>query len=206
VPDSYIGQIVVESSEVKNSVNVVIDVKAKSPLFDVTVDVKEETISPGEDVTALIEIFNLGDLSNIDVLLYYDLRDFDGNVITFGEESLAIERRIAVIRNLHVPEYLADGTYVVYVRAKYGDIQATGSKAIRVSEFALAPLFERGSTSYYIFIILIILGIIGIIAVIISLIIIWRKRRRVRKAIEFERKRREQIEREKRKREVYVGS
>ncbi|MFH1585332.1 MAG: LamG-like jellyroll fold domain-containing protein [archaeon] len=176
-PDTYLGKIVVKSGNIQKTINVAIDVKGKAPLFDVIAKVEDETLMPGEDVTALIEIFNLGDLRNIDILLYYAVKDFDGNVIAFGEESLAIERRVAIIRQLNIPEDIALGKYVLYVQTSYNDITASSSKAFDVTELGLSPLFEKGSFAYYVLWVLIILGSVGIIVVTISIVRLLRRRK-----------------------------
>ena len=80
-------------------------------------------------------MINLGDLKNIDVLVYYAIKDFDGEVLTFKEESLLIEGDSKIItRSLKVPIGTSFGAYVFYSELFYENITASAAEAFIVKE------------------------------------------------------------------------
>lgn len=132
IADSYVGRILISSGGLVKSVNVILEIKEKKPLFDVSVDVLDKLISPGKKVQANISIVNLGDLRNIDILLYYALKDYDGNILNFREESLAINKTLSVIREIDTGEYT--GNYVFYAKVYFGNISAASSDNFEIPE------------------------------------------------------------------------
>jgi len=88
-------------------------------------------------------MYNLGDLMNIDVLLYYSIKDFKGNTLAFREESLAINDSLDIIRELKVPRGAEYGAYVFYTKISYENISAVSTDNFMViePEFNLLNLF-----------------------------------------------------------------
>ncbi len=146
--DAYIGRIIISGAGIRKIVNVIIEVREKKPLFDILVNIKKKKLRPGDDVKVDIEVTNMGDLEYIDVLLYYAIKDFQGNTITFKEESLAIKQKLKVPRELEIPEDLPEGDYVFYTKVSFEDIVATGVDTFKVTTeqpFTLRILSNAGS-------------------------------------------------------------
>jgi parallel beta-helix repeat protein len=174
--DTYAGAILFEATGGAKQVYVLLNVKDKAPLFDITVDIDKDNIIPGEDVIGFIDIFNLGDLKNVNIKLYYAVLDFQQKVIVEETELLSIERRVGLVRSLQLPIDIAFGKYIYYARVEYEDskgnlVVATGSKAFDVSDVTLSPFLSR-----IIKIILWTLAIIAILVVIIVIILFLRRR------------------------------
>jgi hypothetical protein len=131
-PNTHTGKIYVSDGSTKQALNVVVEVKTKSPLFDAFVEVHNPEVLPGEDVTATVRLLNMGDLRNIDVLVYYAIQDFDGNTLAFKEESIAIERTFEIVRSLKIPDDARLGGYMFYTKISYRDVMATGSEKFDV--------------------------------------------------------------------------
>ncbi len=172
LPDSYIGSITVRSEGITKKIKTIIEIKEKKPLFDLTTKVIEKRLKPGDDVRATMSMLNLGDLEHIDVLLHYAIRDFDGNVLNFKEESLAIDEKLDVTGTLEIPRDLPDDYYVFYSKISYGNVVASSIdtfEVVRGTEF-LGPGYARLS---------IIIIILCIIALIIFFLLRFMKKRGV---------------------------
>ncbi|MBU0466746.1 MAG: hypothetical protein KJ718_01125 [Nanoarchaeota archaeon] len=163
-PETYIGKITIKGGGTTKTINTIIEIQEKEPLFDVTVNLEKNQYSPGETTIATIQIENFGDLKNIDVLLHYALKDFEGNILTFQEGSYAIENyKLQVIGKLKVPIDTKVGDYIFYAKATYprqGISAATGSQVFTVGDFGLSPVFGPGNTFLLILILIILIAIV----------------------------------------------
>jgi hypothetical protein len=174
VPDAYVGRIIVRNGNVTRAINVIIIVKERKPLFDVMAEVVDKTVLPPQDVEANITILNLGDLKNIDIQLYYALRDFDGNILTFKEESIAIGDRLDITRALTIPDNYSCVDHVFYARASYNGITAASADLFTI----LCGLPELPAPMPIIW--TFVYDLLFLIIVIILILLIIRKRRQVR--------------------------
>jgi hypothetical protein len=162
-PDIYIGKILVESAGKYKNFVFIIEVLAKNPLFDIIMRLNKKTVYPGESMKVMMDIENMGELRNIDIELYYGIKDFDKNVLYFRQESLAIDKKLSVTREIEVPEYIPEGDYVFYTKVNYGNISAVSSELLRIVPRE-NPLFRLDNrTIWFIVITIIILIIIYLI-------------------------------------------
>ncbi|MEK6812571.1 MAG: LamG-like jellyroll fold domain-containing protein [Nanoarchaeota archaeon] len=143
-PDAYVGRIRFVSPQVTQSVNIVIEVLGKAPLFDIKTDLSIKAVEQAEKLPVSLSIVNKGDLKNIDILLHLSVKDFAGNVYSITEESIAIDEELDITRLLDVPESLAPGRYIVYARITYNDITATATDTFEV---LAAPSVEGAAAS-----------------------------------------------------------
>jgi len=135
IPEVYTGRIIIKGGTVTKTVNTIIEVKEKRPLFDLKVDVLTKKVVFNEGARAKILVLNLGELKNIDISLYYAIKNFDGTVIhEFKEESIRIDESLEVFRSLKVPENIPLGQYVFYAKLNYEDIIATSSDTFEIVE------------------------------------------------------------------------
>ncbi|MFC2143557.1 NosD domain-containing protein [Candidatus Aenigmatarchaeota archaeon] len=132
LPDAYTGRITVSGGGKSKVVNVILEIKGKEALFDVIVDVIDKTVRPGDNVKANIQVINMGDLYDIDITHYIAIKDFEGNVLTMKQESLAIEDKLTLERTIKTPENILSGSYVFYSDVLYGDSTAAGADAFEV--------------------------------------------------------------------------
>jgi len=132
IPDIYAGKIYVKSSGIKKSLNVLFEVKERSPLFDVLVN-SSKSVSRGGTVNSNIKILNMGNLKGVDLLLYYSLRNFEGENFVYREESLFINDSLNLHKSLDVPDNFKDDSGIFYVKVSYKNITATASDTFRIS-------------------------------------------------------------------------
>ena len=107
IPGQYFGYIKVQSSRVKKSLPVVLDIQASDLDFDLILNISEgyDLVKPGKNVKANITLVNLKDLKQRNVSMYYAIKDYNGIVYNFSEEStcffniLEFSERITSTRN-----------------------------------------------------------------------------------------------------------
>jgi len=164
VPDAYTGRILVkDNAGVTKVINVIIEVSEKAPLFDVLVNLISDEAAAGEKIKARFKVINFGDLENIDILLSYSVKDFEGNLLSFKEESVRIKKELDIIRELNIPQDTQIGDYVYYLKVSYGNITASATESFRVIERKRIPLLLIFSIIFLVitlFLVLIILKIL----------------------------------------------
>ncbi|MEM0465415.1 MAG: hypothetical protein QXW97_01790 [Candidatus Pacearchaeota archaeon] len=169
-PDIYIEKITIESADKSKNFVVILEIKEKKPLFDIKVWLNKKSVYPKEKITATNEIKNLGELKNIDVELYYGIKNFNNDILYYRQESLAIQDKLNVIREIEIPEYLRPGNYIFYSKVTYGKISAYASEQLNIKEIE-EPLIKINTFTSGI-----IISIILIIIIIITLVKLKRRR------------------------------
>ena len=111
-------------------------VESKRVLFDVKLEIPEQfkEITPSEKLRAYITIFNLGELTNVNVTNVYKIMDMKGSIISKTGEDMEIEIQNSVIKEFILPKYIASGTYVLSIETLYKDTVTTSSDIFYVSE------------------------------------------------------------------------
>jgi len=131
VADLYLGKIIVSGAGIKKAVSIILEVKERNPLFDIKTEILNKVVRPGEKVKATIRIINMGDLKHIDAVLYTAIRNLDGDIIDYKDESIAIEKELSINRSMNAPN-LANGKYIFYSRVSYGNISASSSEVFEL--------------------------------------------------------------------------
>ncbi len=138
LPEVYMGTIIVKSEYTQQKIMTLIDVLERNALFDIIVKVPEEfkRVEQGGEVEAEIMMYNLGDLMPVDVILSYAIKDFEGNVTGFGQDTFAVEEEKKIRRKINVPEDLKPDFYIFYALLEYKEQKATSSAIFEVTEKA----------------------------------------------------------------------
>lgn len=133
-PDVYSGNIVVKGGSITKSLPVVIEVQAKSALFDIKVKVlpQYKNVLKNEKVLGNITMINVGDLKPVDTTLYYSIRNIEGKDLVFGTETLAIYNDVSRIIELELPPNATFGTYLLYGKVSYGKSTASAADVFNV--------------------------------------------------------------------------
>jgi hypothetical protein len=168
-PDLYLGKIIATIEGTQKEILVAIEVESKSSLFDIKMSIptKFQYVLPGEDILAQVELYNLGSQGRTDVLLDYIIKDNEGNEIIQEHDTVAVETSTSFIKDIKIPENLAFGKYIFYVRVNYNDKVASASAWFNVGkiEFYKSKIF------------LYILAIIFIVLVLLIVFIIYKIRK-----------------------------
>lgn len=134
ISGAYVGRIIINGGGITKIINSIIEIQEKKPLFDVSVDVISKEVNPGEQVEAKINVINKGDIKQMDILVYYDIRNFQGDILSFKEESIFIEEELNIKRKLRVLSDANFGAYVFYTKISHGDVSAFGTDVFMVSD------------------------------------------------------------------------
>jgi len=108
------------------------------PLFDLKVNLLSEynKVSPGDEVTSNIQMFNFGDLNPVDVILTCEVNSFnttDNTTYDFFQETLAVDLQTSVTRNMIIPSEAPLGSYLMNCNINYQDyIEVSSSDSILV--------------------------------------------------------------------------
>ena len=104
-----------------------------SELLDVNLESIKTTVKPGEDISFIMQISNLGQKKRYDVEIRHELIDQIANsVLTFKEETKAIETLGTAKVSIAVPESAEPGNYILKSTAKYKDGIAKATLPVKV--------------------------------------------------------------------------
>jgi len=137
----YIGNLIFKADTTEEKVLFVIEVESKENLFDVQIEILEESlyVLPGKEVIADVTIINLQKIGAVDVDVEYSIIDNEGNVIVRDKETLTIETKLEFLKSLEIPEETKEGRYLLYVRTVYNDKVASASEWFNVQKKIIAP-------------------------------------------------------------------
>ena len=121
IPGIYTGKINVKAGSLTKSVNVILEVLDREPLFDVRSSLVKDELVKGEPLRARISLINIGDFEMVDVKLEYFVRDFDGNELILEEETIGVNGGNDIDRKFNLPRDLPLGEYVFAVRLTDSD-------------------------------------------------------------------------------------
>jgi len=178
--DLHVGKLIVKSSGLEEEVLISLEIESGEALFDVRVKIPEkyQVVSPGKEVAANVELFNLGETGIIDLEVEYFIRNEEGETIVSEKETIAIETQANFVKTMQLPSDLEDGNYIFYVRTTYDDKVASASAWFEViREPLLAPAFYK-------IILIIILIILLLIFLILFLLHRHKKHKKLSKAHE----------------------
>lgn len=161
IPDLYIGILVIESKELKKELVVAIEVVSKDILFDVGLEIppKYLYIEAGENISATISIYNLGNTGGVNVELHTTILNSRGEKIIEESETVAVETKISFIRFFKLPEDIEDGRYVLYTRVIYDGKTASASAWFNIGK---KPLFNIKNILFVVALVIILFLIIFI--------------------------------------------
>lgn len=177
-PDVYTGKVLFKTQYSEKELSVIYEVRSKKSLFDVSLNIpaKYKTLKSGDDLFFQVTIFNLGEIGEVDVEVEYDVKDFEGNVITTLTEIVAVGTQVSFSKVIDLPENIALGDYVVSAKVKYGLTVATASDLFSIFEKGFILLSPKYQTAF-------ITGILIFVIIVAIVIIIYENRRRKLKSV-----------------------
>lgn len=176
-PDIYLGQISFNAENITKSVNVVLNIKNKLPLFDIKTTVLSKKVYPGTKVSAKVIVKNLGDNVKVDIQLESVVEDFQNRTYISKIETFAITNSSTKEVFLELPSNISLGNYIFYSKVSYGNITASSYDTFSVvkKENWIILKIMGGIISLLILIWL----VIKIISIRIKKDIEWRERNRI---------------------------
>ena len=133
-PGVYSGKIIIKTKESTKEILLIIEVKTKKVIFDVSLDIlpKYKEIFAGEKIVFQITIFNLGEVKEAEVLINYLIKDFEGNTLHSKEETITIENQASFSRTIKTPENIKPEDYLLVIQTKYDGTVGTASEIFRI--------------------------------------------------------------------------
>ncbi|MCK4553046.1 hypothetical protein KAT80_02490 [Candidatus Pacearchaeota archaeon] len=162
--DVYLGKINFNSQHVSKSVNVVLDIKDRIPLFDMKTTILRRYLLSGEIVEAEVEIINLGDLNNISVELEYSIKNFDNETYVLKKKSFVIDKSFSEKLFLETSKDIKMGEYIFYSKVTYGDKSASSYDSFFIEKLS--------------FLIWIIIITVVVVLIIILVIVAFKQKRK----------------------------
>jgi hypothetical protein len=135
ISDIYLGKIHFDAFG-RRSVNFVLDVQDRVPLFDIKTTILNKYVFQGWKVFADLIVLNLGDLKNIDIELEYFISDFNNNTYASKKETFAIKDSSRKKIFIETPKNLEEGDYIFFSKVNYGDISASSYDTFVVRSIA----------------------------------------------------------------------
>lgn len=175
-PDIYGGSIIVSSGKEMVEIPVIIQVNKLLTKYALNLEIYEESkeVRPDELVLANLTLTNLEDVSESVVDLYYAIRDYNGLIISFKNESFVFNKKT---HNTNISLPLTPdaqvGEYVLYARTIIDKEVVLASDTFEIGERFNLETFVKTN-------LLIIMIIVIILAIIVFIIKYRRNREKLR--------------------------
>ena len=167
-PDLYLGNLIIYGGSEKKEIPVKIEVESRNPLFDLNVNLVDNRISAGSNISASIEIINIEGIGSVEASITYEVRNYEGNAILNQNEIVSVRNKSELIKEFYIPENTKAGNYELYVYAIYEGKRASGSDGFIIVNYSLLGI----------------LAIIVVLIIVLSFTIYFHiKRRRIASAI-----------------------
>lgn len=126
------GKINFISKSLTKSIDVVLDIKEKEPLFDIKTELIKKVLAQGQKAIANVKILNLGDLKNIDVELETLILDKENNLYDSKKETFAINDSVEKEVSIRLPKDIELGNYFLSTQVSYKNISAKSYDSFRI--------------------------------------------------------------------------
>ena len=141
----YSGNILITGNGIEKKINVILEYETEEPIFDLEINVPERysKVLPGDEIFAVIRLFNLRGVGKVDVEVKYSIKNSEGTTVTSGSTVIAVETQASFVRSLTLPSYTEPGNYVFAAKARFNGLIGTSSDTFEVVE---RPVFvlEKG--------------------------------------------------------------
>jgi hypothetical protein len=136
IPDFYIEKALIKTEDYEKEISFYIELESIGILFDVSVEIPEEPkiFAPGEELTAIVDFYNLGEQGEAEVNIEYLIKNEQGKTIFGEKQTLIISPSITINKKIKLPENIEDGDYIFYVKVVYDSKTAIASKAFKIGK------------------------------------------------------------------------
>ncbi|MCK4496703.1 MAG: ATP-binding protein [Candidatus Aenigmarchaeota archaeon] len=147
-PGIYTGDIITSIGNDTYRTPVTIRVEeTPTPLLDVQIRALTKTVAPGDELKFEVTLLNMGETEKIeDIVVIYLIKNlYTEKVITKFEETLAVEQKLTVRRNITIPGDTPYDRYVIEANVTYwyGIKSASSSDVFDVTQLPLPLLALR---------------------------------------------------------------
>jgi len=142
----YTTKLILEAGGIKKELPLIITADSGEKLFDVILDIpsRYKEAEAGGIVSTKTTIFNLGASTAVDVVVNYVIKDFDDHIILQTSETVAVETRATIVKDILLPRNLKPGRYLLITEVRYKETVSVSSDTFVVVEGK-----ERSETIIY---------------------------------------------------------
>ncbi len=164
-PELYIGKIVAKAPGFEDEVLVAIDASSKGALFDINTEILDgRIISPGGKILASVQILNLGDIGEVDVVVYYSIEDTStGQIYDIEHETVAVSTQTSLLKTINVPKELTRGVYLLNVKAVYPSRENDNEESIVNASTWFSIISYKTYAVYALIILILVAGIVYVV-------------------------------------------
>jgi len=155
--DVHTGEILISGLGIEKNIPVTIEIESKDSLFDVILRIAPESfpVYAGKNITAEVEITDIGEAGLVNVTIDSVIKDFKENVLVKKQAIVSVNQKLIFNETLEIPSNATSGKYVLYAIVTYDGKSATSSQNF--------DIIEKFSWEILILFGLILLAILGII-------------------------------------------
>lgn len=109
-------------------------------LLDISLEPIETTVKPGEDISFITSISNLGSGNRYDIEIEYSMSDIKTKeLIAQKMETVAIETKGSISSKITIPAETPAGKYIIEATAQYGNQNAKANFVFKVGSLSGKP-------------------------------------------------------------------
>jgi len=128
----YTGKIVLSYLGTTKDFLITINTQSKDTLFDISVNVADDSLEIGEELKAQLNLIPVGQ-KGVDVTVKYLIKDFRGKVYYENSETFYVDSEITKTKEIDLSEYnLFDGDYILGTEMTYLGGFATASSQFKI--------------------------------------------------------------------------
>jgi len=158
------GKINFVSKNLIKSVDVILDIQEKMPLFDIKTELLKKILVPGQRAIANVKILNLGDLKNIDVELETLILDKENNIYNSKKETFAINDSVKKQVFIKLPKDIQLGDYFLSTEVSYKDTSAKSYDSFKI----IKSIIDLDVIAFWIIFIIVLILILLVLTILIS--------------------------------------
>lgn len=143
-PNIYPGKINVVHGTITKSMNIILEILEKAPLFDVRSALIKDRLNRGEELKTRITLKNIGDLKTVDVSLDYSILDFQGTELKVEHETVGVDESAVLERTFALPADIEYGDYLFAVKLtdSEGKIATSANPFSIVEDRSIFPFLD----------------------------------------------------------------
>ncbi|MBI2666011.1 hypothetical protein HYX13_00200 [Candidatus Woesearchaeota archaeon] len=146
-PEIYTKTLTLTAREGKttiiHSIPILLEVTSDEVLLDLSLDLRKKSLIPGEQLEALVSIFNPRKVPLDNVSLLYSIQDFQNNKLHQEEEIISLEEQVSLSKSISLPADIPAGEYALSLRVVHQDTVATAAEHFSIESVTPASPTEK---------------------------------------------------------------
>jgi hypothetical protein len=167
-PGVYVGKINYNSESLQDSSFTIIEIESLKVLYDISINIPNQfrNIQQGNDLVSNVRLFNF-DKQPVDVTVYYEVKDFNGDKVFESSEMMHIESEVSLTKTLTLPGRIKEGNYVLTAKVVNGESVGTSAALFDITNVnqESPSAFSFDVNDYMMIFILVLISLIFIVVV-----------------------------------------